>query len=366
MSLTVNWGPQHPSSGHFRMVTTIDGDRIVKAIPKIGYTHRGIEKLLENRDYIPAIPMIERFNMTDCAPMNMCWILGVEDLLGAEVPDRAHYLRTILCEISRIASHLYNLALYTVAIGMYTPFMWAIGDREYFLRLAEELTGVRLAFAYMLPGGVRRDMSEDLGGKIMKTVDYLEKRIPEYNRFVYESPTVEARGRNVGVLTREEALEMGAAGPVLRGSGVALDMRKKAPYAAYEKMDFDVVSYPEGDSHARMLVRFGEMVQSFRILRQAVKEIPNGDIHAVTKKTSTIVRTRGVPEGKTYVRCEAARGMIGLYLESHGGRRPYRAKFSTPSFRNAYILPKIFNNAPVADAPATYHSLDIWALEMDR
>ena len=357
--VTLNWGPQHPVTGHFRMIMTIDGDLCVEAEPTIGYTHRGIEKLLENRQFLVGIPMIERSNMTDTAPMSLSYTKAVESLMDFEAPPRAQYLRTIISEICRLSSHLYNLSLYTIALGMYTPFMWAIGDREHFLKLGEMLSGVRLAYNYSIPGGVYRDMPTDFPHQATKTMNYFKNRLKEYKKFIYDTTAVKSRGEDVGIMSKEEALKWGVTGPVLRGSGVKKDMRKVEPYGAYSEIDFEVITKNEGDSHARMLVRYEEMEQSLSILEQCIKNMPNGDYFTKVRPA--------VPAGETFTRVEAARGEIGVYLFNKETRTmPYRTKFSNPSFKNGYVLPKLFVGSVIADCAAIYHSIDVWALEMDR
>jgi NADH-quinone oxidoreductase subunit D len=358
-TLDLNVGPQHPGSGHMRIMVKTDGDIIVEARPDIGYVHRGVEKIAESRNIIKNIPMLCRPNIADDSHLNWSYIKPIEELQRIEVPERGLYIRTMLCEINRIASHLYGMAIMGgVFSGHTTMYMFGFGDRELLLDLHEMLTGARMTFSFFVPGGVRRDLPKGFKEKLIKTLDYIEGHLPAINRIFVSNPILIERGRGVGVLRREDAIKLGVVGPVLRGSGVRCDVRKDAPYGAYDKVDFDVPTFKEGDSLARWLVRFEEMKQSISILRQLLRDMPGGPI----ARKSPIV----VPRGEAVGRIESARGEINHYIIGDGGDKPYRVKMSTGSFKNLTALPFLLKGARIGDLPIIYGSLDYWPVEADR
>jgi len=358
-TLDLNVGPQHPGSGHMRIIVKTDGDLIVEATPDIGYVHRGVEKIAESRNIIKNIPMLCRPNIADDSHLNWSYIKPIEELQRVEVPERGRYIGTILCEINRIASHLYGMAIMGgIFSGHTTMYMFGFGDRELLLDLHEMLTGARMTFSFFVPGGVRRDLPNGFKDKLLETLDYIEGHLPAIDRIFVSNPLFVERARGVGVLRREDAIKLGVVGPVLRASGVRCDMRKDAPYGAYDKVDFEIPTFKEGDSLSRWLVRFEEIKQSISIIRQAIRDIPSGPI----ARKSPIV----VPRGEAISRIESARGEVNHHVVGDGGDKPYRVKMSTGSFKNLAALPFLLKRARIGDMPIIYGGLDYWPVEADR
>ena len=358
-TLDVSVGPQHPGSGHCRILIRVDGDYIVSADPDIGYVHRGCEKIAEYRNYVSNIPHLERPNIADAIHLNWGYVLPIEELQGVVVPPRGKYISTIAAEMHRIMSHLYGTAIMAgVFSGHTTIFMWAFGDRDLFIELAEMLTGARLTYSFLVPGGPRRDLPFGFEDRLSKLLDYFEKRLVEYDRIFFSNPTVIARAKGIGVLKREDAKKLGVVGPVLRASGVKYDVRKVEPYGAYADLEFDIPTFEEGDSYSRFLIRFEEMKQSIRIIRQALEKIPKGPI---ARKAPLVA-----PEGEATGRVESSRGEITYLVMGDNSDKPYRVKIMNGSFRNLIALPFLVRNVHVADMPIIYGSLDYWPVEADR
>ena len=358
-TMDVSVGPQHPGSGHVRLLMRVDGDFIVSIDPDIGYVHRGCEKIAEYRNYVSNIPHLERPCIIDAIHLNWAYVLPVEELQGVNVPPRGQYISTIAAEMNRIMSHLYWLAINAgVFSGHTTIFMWAFGDRDLFIELMEWLTGARLTYSFLPPGGPRRDLPSGFEEKLTKLLDYFEKRLVEYDRVFFKNPLVVARAKGVGILKKEDAIKLGTTGPVLRGSGVEYDVRKVEPYGAYADLDFKIPTFKEGDSYARFLVRFEEMKQSISIIRQALSKIPKGPI---ARKAPLVA-----PEGEAIGRVESSRGELAVMVIGDNSDKPYRVKIMNGSFRNLIALPYLIRNVHVADMPIIYGSLDYWPVEADR
>jgi NADH-quinone oxidoreductase subunit D len=358
-TLDVSVGPQHPGSGHMRILIRVDGDYIVSADPDIGYVHRGCEKIAEYRNYVSNIPHLERPCIADAIHLNWGYVLPIEELQGVEVPPRGKYISTIAAEMNRIMSHLYGTAIMAgVFSGHTTIFMWGFGDRDLFIELAEMLTGARLTYSFLAPGGPRRDLPFGFEDRLTRLLDYFERRIPEYDRMFFHNPTIVARAKGVGVLSREDAMKLGVVGPVLRASGVEYDVRKAEPYGAYDDLEFEIPTFKEGDSWSRFLVRFEEMKQSVRIIRQALKKMPKGPI---ARKAPLVA-----PEGEATGRVESSRGEIAYMVMGDNSDKPYRVKIMNGSFRNLIGIPFLLRNVHVGDMPIIYGSLDYWPVEADR
>ena len=358
-TLDVSVGPQHPGSGHCRILIRVDGDYIVSADPDIGYVHRGCEKIAEYRNYVSNIPHLERPNISDAIHLNWGYVLPIEELQGVVVPPRGKYISTIAAEMNRIMSHLYGLAIMQgVFSGHTTIFMWGFGDRDLFIELAEMLTGARMTYSFLAPGGPRRDLPFGFEDRLSRLLDYFEKRLVEYDRIFFSNPLIVARAKGVGVLKREDAVKLGVVGPVLRASGVKYDVRKAEPYGAYDDLEFEIPTFEEGDSYSRYLVRFEEMKQSVSIIRQALRKIPKGPI---ARKAPLIA-----PEGEATGRVESSRGEITYVVMGDNSDKPYRVKIMNGSFRNLIALPFLLRNVHVADMPIIYGSLDYWPVEADR
>ncbi len=360
--LTVSIGPQHPGSGHFRIIVTLEGDMITQAIPDPGFVHRGAEKMAEYRNYIQNIPHLERPVILDSTGILFPYTLAVEDLLSLtdKVPERAKYIRILMAEFNRIISHEYFLAIEGIFLGHSTQFVWSTGDREAFIDLAASLSGARVTFSYLVPGGVRTDTPPGFEERTLKACAYMEERLKDYRRMLYDSPFMKMRMEKVGVISRNDAIAYGLAGPTARACGVKTDVRKDEPYSLYDTVDFQVPVREEGDSMARVLVHLDEMGESCSIIRQVLKKMQPGPVKFAMKG-----QMRG-RVGEAYARTEAARGMMSYHIISDGLPNPYRVKIDTPSSRNLAIMPKLFKGLHLADLPVTLESLDFWPVEADR
>ena len=375
-------GPQHPASGHMRLIVYLDGDIIVDVDPDIGYVHRTMEKLAESREYIRIIPLLERMSIIDACNITLGLVEAIEKLMGIEVPARAKYLRTILCEINRIASHLYGLGIGSIMLNHSTMYMWAFGDREIWLTLMEIMTGARLTHTYSIPGGVRRDLPQLFKDYFAKAKRYMERRLVEYEQIFLRNPVVRGRLENIGVLDKHKAIEYGVVGPNLRASGVKYDVRLLG-YEAYSELDFEPVVGEHGDALERIRVRLEEIRISMQIVEEALKRLPEGPyfsekflrllpprLKQIVKKgrlklPGSYVRIRpGV--GEAFTRVEAARGEITYYLCSKGEDKPYRVRVVTPSARNVVLFRLLAKGEKLMDLPAIYASLDYFPPEADR
>jgi len=362
-SIAISFGIQHPGSGHMRLVLGVDGDIITEVEPDIGYVHRGKEKMCEYKNYFQNIPQLERPTVHDSCGMLFPYVLAVEDLLDIsdKVPERAKYLRIIMAEFNRLLNHTYWLAIMGIFTGHSTMFMWAMGDRELIIDAAQRLCGARVTFAYFVPGGVRNDAPDGWSDYVLKICDKFESRINKYREMYFENPVFLDRTVGVGVLRKQDAIDLGIVGPALRASGVNSDTRKDEPYSLYDTIDFDVPVMNEGDSYARCMVSYMEMYQSLRIIRQAVNKMKPGPVRYHFRG-----RIRG-REGEAYARTEAARGSLSFYIISDGKEKPYRVKISPPSFRNLLAgVKKLLPGHRVADVPVIHWSLNYWAVEADR
>ena len=358
--LVLHVGPQHPGSGHFRILVTVDGDYIVGAKPDPGYVHRGAEKMAEYRDYIQNIPHLERPVIIDATGVTLPYVLTAEKIIDVEAPERAQYIRMIMAELNRIVSHLYWLGIYGIFLGHSTMFMWPMGDRELFIDLAESIGGTRVTFSYVVPGGVRNDMPTNFKERALKTFDYFEGRIEEYKKIFFNNPIMTGRTKSIGTLSRTDAIKLGITGSNLRAAGIDSETRKDEPYCLYDRVDFEIPTRKEGDSYARCIVRLEELQQSMNIMKQVLDLIEPGPIKQVIGGVM-----RGEP-GEAFVRTEAARGTMFYHIVSDGEKNPYRVKISVPSFRNLIGMTHLLIGSRLADMPAIYWSLDYWPVEADR
>ncbi|MDR3782965.1 MAG: NADH-quinone oxidoreductase subunit D [Candidatus Nitrosotalea sp.] len=359
--MTLNVGPQHPGSGHMRLIIKVDGDYIVSCDPDPGYVHRGEEKMAEYRNYIQNIPHLERPVIHDSSNILYPYCLGVEELLGIEVPERAKYIRVIAAELNRCVYILYWLAIYGIFLGHSTMFMWPAGDRELFIDLLEAMSGARVTHAYLVPGGVRNDLPSNFEERCLRQVAYFEKRLKEYEDIFYQNPLLKARTEGSGILSRTDAIRLGTTGSVLRASGVDFDVRKKEPYDVYENLDFQTVVMKEGDSYARSRIPYLEMFESCRIIKDALKKMP--------KSGSVRTKLKPNPKGgndEVYRRVESGRGAIGYYIVSNNRPEPYRVKISVGSFRNLICMPYLLKGEKLGNMPAVYWGLNYWPVEADR
>lgn len=362
--LIVNMGPQHPSThGVFQMQLVLDGETVVDLQPVMGYMHRNHEKIGERNLWLANMPYTDRLDYIAQIGNEWGYALTVEKMMGVEVPERAEYIRVILGELSRIQSHFWGVTFLLNDIGaFFTPMMYAIEEREIILDLLEMTTGSRLMCNYMRFGGVAYDLPEAFMPLANTLVyDRLPRAIDEMDSFLTGSEIVGTRMRGVGVLPAEQAIGYSASGPVLRGSGVPYDVRRAEPYSIYDRFDWNVVSYPEGDIYARYMVRLGEMRESLKIVQQALKQIPGGPI--MGGKKAWQIR---VPEGEAYGRIENPRGELGYYCVSDGKANPYRYHVRSPCFVNLTALGEMTKGHKVADTVAILGSIDIVLGEVDR
>jgi NADH-quinone oxidoreductase subunit D len=360
--LMLNMGPQHPSThGVLRLIVTLNGENIVDVQPDIGYLHSSVEKMMEHRTYVQNVALVDRGMDYLIALVNEeVYCLAVERLAGTQIPDRARYLRVIFCELNRIASHLVWLGTWAIDLGATTVFLWCFREREMILDLFEKVTGGRLHHVYFRVGGVYADPPDGWVEECSAFLDYFLPRVDEYDTLLTENPIFLARTKGVGTITRADAIAMGATGPVARASGLNFDVRRAAPYEVYDRFQFDVPVYPEGDCYARYLVRLQEMRESVRIIRQALRDLPGGEIRA------RVPMTMKAPRGEVYARVESPRGDLGIHLVSDGGETPYRSKIRAPSFSNLYALTEMMRGWKVADVIAILGSIDIVLSDVDR
>jgi NADH-quinone oxidoreductase subunit D len=358
----VNFGPAHPSThGVFRMRMTLDGEVIVDMEPVFGYLHRGIEKLAEERTYTGCIPLTDRLDYTASMTNNFAYVLAVEKLAHVPVPERAEYIRVIMAELQRIASHLIAVGTFLNDCGAFqTPVLYMLREREKILDLFEMACGQRLTYNYMRVGGVSQDVPEEFVPALKKFVQVMPGWIDEYDQLLKENEILLARTKGVGILPKELAINISASGPVLRASGVKWDIRRADPYSVYERLDFDIPTGAAGDCYDRYRVRVEEMRQSVRILKQALKGLPKGKVR------SDVPHLFHPPVGEAYAHIEAPRGELGFYLVSDGSIAPYRFHVRASTLINLTALRDMMRGWKVADAIVTFGSIDICMAEVDR
>jgi NADH-quinone oxidoreductase subunit D len=316
--------------------------------------------MAEYRNYIQNVPHLERPVILDSSGILFPYAMAVDELMQNKIPPRGEYLRVIMAELNRIISHMYFLAILGLFSGHTTMITWLMGDRDLFIDIAARIGGARVTFAYLIPGGVRNDMPSGLEQKAFDTLGWFEKRMVEYEKIFFRNPIFTARAQGVGVLTKADAIKLGATGTVLRASGVKHDIRKAEPYSVYQDFDFEVPSLEGGDCWARGYVALLEMRESVKILRQAFKSIPPGPVRL---KLGPQPR---VPAGEVYTRTESAHGEMSYLLVSDGTPRPYRLKIGPGSFKNMIMIRELLKGAHVADIPLIYWSENFWPVESDR
>lgn len=366
--MVLNMGPHHPSThGVLRFVLQSDGEMIVKAMPDVGFLHRGIEKIAERLPWQGFLPYTDRIDYVASLNCNLGYALAVERLAGIAVPERAEFLRVIGAELTRIASHFIGFGALLLDLGAVTPFVHALRERETYNDLIEMLCGARLTHNYVRIGGVARDLPPGFAGKCRAFIDHLEYGfLKEFNEMISFNTILINRLANVGVITAEMANDYTLTGPNLRGSGVRADLRRDEPYSVYDRLDFDIPAGQgrfgaPGDCYDRYYLRIEEVAQSCRIIRQALDRMPaGGEIRTRLPKPFT------VPAGEIYVRTESPRGELGFYLVSTGGKTPDRVKIRTGSFSAMTIIEPLSEGVMVADLVAIIGSLDIVAPEVDR
>ena len=387
-TMVLNMGPSHPAThGVLRLRLEMDGEIITKAEPDVGYLHRGDEKIAESMTYNQFIPYTDRLDYLAPLANNVHYVLAVEKLLGVEekIPERCQYIRTICCELARVSAHLLGLGAFAMDTGAFTVFLHTFTEREKIYYLIEALTGARFTTSYTRVGGLARDLPEGWLDELSKFLDEVEVNFDETEQLLTRNPIFLERTQDVGVISREDAIDFGLSGPNLRGSGVEHDVRRASPYMIYDRFDFDVPIGTKGDCYDRYAIRILEMRESVKILRQCIKDIPKGPINVADGKivlppkdkvmTSMeelihqfMIVTQGqdAPTGEVYFGAENPKGELGFYINSLGGGTPHRLKIRAPSFVNLSILSHMLPGHMMADVVAILGSLDFVMGECDR
>jgi len=383
---TVNFGPQHPAAhGVLRLVLEMGGETIDRIDPHIGLLHRGTEKLIEYKTYLQAVPYFDRLDYVSPMNQEQAYAIAVERLLGIEVPKRGQYIRMLFCEITRILNHIMNIGSYAMDVGAMTPFLWMFEEREKLMGFYDEVSGARMHAAYIRPGGVAQDMPAGLAERIADWAAAFPKIIDDVEGLLTENRIFKQRTVDIGIVSKEEALDWGFTGPNLRASGLAWDLRKSQPYDGYDEMNFDIPIGKHGDCYDRYIVRIAEMRESLRIINQCLEKMPYGPVKVQDRKISPPPRgdmkgsmealihhfklyTEGyhVPRGETYAAVEAPKGEFAVYLISDGSNKPYRCRIRAPGFVHMQGMDFMLRGHMLADVPAVLGSIDIVFGEVDR
>ena len=387
--MVLNFGPQHPSThGTLRIAMELEGETVMKGTPEIGYLHSGFEKLGEYLDYNQYITITDRMNYLSPLCNNVAYALAAEKLIGLKVSKRTEYIRVLMCELSRIADHILNVGMLAVDLGAMTAFLYGFKLREDIYDLFELATGTRLTTSYTLVGGLMRDIPEDYDKAVLKVLDEVGAVAKDIETLLNKNRIWQIRTKNIGIITKDDAISYGISGPMARASGIDWDIRVNEPYSRYDKFDFDVAIALNGDVFDRYLVRMEEIRQSVKICRQALDKMPEGDVmvdpdlgYSLPPKDEVYnsiegliyhfeitMRNRGMtpPVGEAYVPTESPNGELGFYIVSDGGRAPYRVRTRPPSLMNYSIFPKLIEGHMLSDAPAILGSINIIAGELDR
>jgi NADH-quinone oxidoreductase subunit D len=382
----LNFGPQHPAAhGVLRMVMELDGEVIERVDSHIGLLHRGTEKLIEQKQYLQAMPYFDRLDYV--APMNQehAFVMAIEKLMEIEVPERGQYIRVLFSEIGRILNHILNLTTHALDVGAMTPILWLFEEREILMEFYEAVSGARLHAAYFRPGGVHQDMPKGLDERIMKWTETFPNVLKDMEDLLIDNRIFKQRNVDIGVVSVEDALNWGFTGAMLRGCGIPWDLRKSQPYEVYDRMDFQVAIGKHGDCYDRFMLRIAEMRESLKIIRQCLNDMREGPVLSVDNKVAPPRRaemktsmealihhfklyTEGfkVPEGEVYAAVEAPKGEFGVYLVSDGSNRPYRCKIRAPGFAHLQAMDFMCRGHMLADAPAVLGAMDIVFGEVDR
>jgi NADH-quinone oxidoreductase subunit D len=385
-TMTINFGPQHPAAhGVLRMVMEMDGEVVERIDPHIGLLHRGTEKLIEHKTYLQAIPYFDRLDYVSPMCQEHAFVMSAEKLLGIEAPRRGQFIRVMFDEITRLLNHLLNVPAYALDVGAMTPLLWAFEQRELLMEFYERVCGARLHAAYYRVGGVHQDLPAGLCEDIMAWTEQFPSFIDDMETLLTENRIFKQRSVDIGVVSAEDAMAWGFTGPMLRGSGVAWDLRKAQPYDVYDEMDFDIPIGKNGDCYDRYLVRVEEMRQSLRIIQQCIEKMPDGPVLSEDGKVAPPRRgemkqsmealihhfklyTEGVhvPSGETYTAIEAPKGEFGVYLVADGTNKPYRCKIRAPGFAHLAAMDFLCKGHMLADSVAVLGSMDIVFGEIDR
>jgi NADH-quinone oxidoreductase subunit D len=384
---TINFGPQHPAAhGVLRLVLELDGEIIERVDPHVGLLHRGTEKLIEYKTYLQALPYFDRLDY--CSPLGMehSYVLAIEKLLDLEVPARAQYLRTMFAELTRICNHMLNIGSHVMDVGAMTPNLWVFELREDCLNFFERASGARMHSAYFRPGGVHQDVPEKL---LVDIGEWVETRLPKLfgdaMSLVIDNRIFKQRNVDIATVSKEDALAWGFSGPMIRGSGIAWDLRKSQPYDAYAKMEFEIPVGTRGDCYDRFMVRVEEVYQSAKIIKQCLRDMPGGPIASLDRKVVPPKRgemkqsmeslihhfklyTEGfhVPAGEVYVATESPKGEFGVYLVSDGTNKPYRCKIRPTAFSHLQAMDMMSKGHMLADTTAIIGAIDVVFGECDR
>ncbi len=386
-TMTVNMGPQHPSThGVLRLVLELDGETIVSARITVGYLHTGIEKTTEQKKWQQVIPLVERMDYLSSQSNSLGYALSVERLLGLEMPDRVKWIRVLMAELQRINSHLVFLGTHAMELGAVSVMLYAFRERELILNINELIAGFRMFPSYIRVGGLREDLPSGFHEAVTGVLDRMPGKIDEYEKLLTKNPIYIRRTRNIGVLTKDEALGLGLVGPIARASGSTYDVRKAFPYCGYDTFAFDVPTASRGDVYDRYIVRMAEMRQSVWICRQALERITPRGVWAADDRRVVpppkdrvytemealiqhfLIHSQGfvVPPGEAYVPVEGPRGEHGCYVVSDGGNRPWRVKMRSPSLLACQALPKMIVGGLVADVISVIGSIDVVLGDVDR
>ena len=362
LEMLLNMGPQHPSThGVFRLLLWVDGEKIVDLEPHIGYLHRGSEKLCEGEQFHQVITLFDRMDYIANFNNEQAYCMAVEKLMGLKVPERVEYIRVILCELNRIASHLLFVATMGLDAGAMTPSMICFRARERIQALFEAVSGARMMHNYFRIGGLKEDLPEDFDEQIATLLPVIHEDVAEVDRLLTFNEIFLARLKEVGAISVEDAIDYGFTGPCLRACGVSYDLRKAEPYGVYDRFDFDVPIGLDGDCWDRYYIRVQEMYESLKIVRQAVEQMPGGNVASSLGRR--LIRP---PKGEIFVRTENPRGELGVYLVCDGTDKPYRVKIRPPSFCNLSAIKHMLNGVWLADSVVILGSLDIVLGEVDR
>ena len=354
-------GPQHPSThGVLRLILRVDGEYIIDVKPDLGYLHRGAEKIAEDRSFLQFLPLTDRFDYLAGMFNNMVYCRAVEELAGIEVTERAEYIRVIVMELNRIASHLLFFGTFGMDVGALTPILYAFREREKVLDLLEMVSGARMTYNYIRFGGVHHDLTPEFIPKTRVFLDEINERVDEYNNLLTGNEIFHIRTKNIGRLTAERAIALGVTGPMLRACGLPFDLRRKQPYSIYNRFKFDVPTRTNGDTYDRYVLRLEEISQSANIVRQALDQIPDGPI------ISKVPKTLKAPFGDVYTAVESPRGELGVYLASDGGAKPYRFHLRPPSYSNLQALAELSQDMKIGDLIVILGSIDIVLGDIDR
>jgi NADH-quinone oxidoreductase subunit D len=382
----LNFGPQHPAAhGVLRLVMELDGEVVERLDPHIGLLHRGTEKLIEHKTYLQALPYFDRLDYSSPVNQEHAWALAIEKMIGCEVPLRAQYIRVLFAELNRISNHILNVTTHIMDVGGLSPLLWGFEEREKILVFNERVSGGRMHMAYFRPGGVHQDLPKALAEDLWAFTETLPKALDDIEGLIVENRIFKQRNVDIGIVSAEDAFAWGFSGPMLRGSGVPWDLRKAQPYDVYDRMDFDVVVGKHGDCYDRFVCRLEEMRQSIKIMRQCLKEMPEGPVLTLDGKVAPPRRgemkrsmealihhfklyTEGfhVPAGEVYAAVEAPKGEFGVYLVADGSNKPYRCKIRAPGFAHLQAMDFMCRGHMLADVPAVLGSQDIVFGEVDR